>query len=128
MLQLDFTSNPNGKLFNDCFGDIRLRSNSFLVGTECEITYRNQFIGHAKIEVARSFSFSKITDAVAYLNCGRPAGYQRTLLNRYYNAGKMLHDETILQHLVFRWITRHQNQSILLKEWWDDKCQTYVIN
>lgn len=121
MLTIDFTSNPNGKLFNDCFGDIRLFNYSFQVGTECEICFRGQFLGYAKIEVARSFTFSRLNDAVSFLNCGRCAPYQASLLNRYYNGGKMLDPDTHLQHLVFSWIQRTEEQDILMKDWWESK-------
>jgi len=122
MLQFDFTSNPNGKLFNDIFGDIRLRSNSFQAGTECEISYHGQFMGYAKIEVVRSFPFSKLNDAASYLNCGKPTPYQASLLTRYYNGGKMISAETIFQIIIFRWIERKMEaQNILIQEWWDSK-------
>lgn len=121
MLQLDFTTNPNGKLFNDIFGDIRLYSHAFAEGTECEVYYKEQRLGTAVIETMRTFPFSRISDVVAYLNCGHPAPYQAALLNRYYNGGKMLAADAVLSHMVLRYTSRNmETQNILMKHYWEE--------
>lgn len=122
MLSIDFTSNPNGKLFCDIFSDIRLFSASFEPSTECEISLSGQLMGFATIVKAEKISFCHISDSFALINCGKPAPYQASLLNRYYNAGKMLPAETIFQIISFRWIQRiAEVQNILIKEWWENQ-------
>ena len=121
MLTIDFSTNPNGKLFADLFSDIRMKSLAFEPGTECEIMYRSIFMGYAKIEETRSFPFARISDVAALLNCGKRAAYQAAMLNKFYNKGEMLAPETILQHIVFSWISRSRAQEEMIKEWWNEK-------
>ena len=121
MLSFDFTNNPNGKLINDTFGDIRLKG-EFNVGDECLITLKGVEMGYATIEEIRIFSFSRLTNAASLINCGKPAHYQAALLNRYYNRGEILPPDCLLAHIIFHYMVRNiDNQSAMLKEWWENK-------
>jgi len=122
MLQIDFTSNPNGKLLNDFFGDIRLKSQAFFSETECEIFFKGNSLGFASIETIRNFPIARLSEAASLLNCGKPVAYQVALLNRFYNGGKPLAADTMLSHLIFTWTKRNiAAQAELIKEFWDSK-------
>jgi hypothetical protein len=127
MLQIDFSSNPNGKLLNDHFGEIRLKSASLCSETECEILFKHQSIGFANITSIRNFPINRLSDAAAYLNCGKSAAYQVALLNRYYNGGKPMPPDTMLSHLILSWTKRDiPAQEELFKDFWKSNLLNHI--
>jgi hypothetical protein len=129
MLQFEFSQNFNGKLFLDHFGDIRSKNEVFTIGEEGEVLLKNISLGYAVIEAARNFPFSRISDALSLLNCGKPAPYQAQLLNNYYGHGNMLAPDHQLVHVIFRYTQRNiENQTKLITEWWNEKTTHYDKN
>ncbi len=120
MIQLDFTSNPNGKLFQDVFIDIRLASQAFTEGTPVQIVFKGIVLGDVIIEEVSQVSFSGISKTIALINCGRSVAYQHTLLSRYYNQGKPIVFSQF-NILVLRWTYRRPAQTELITEWWNSK-------
>lgn len=122
MLQLEFTQNWNGKLFLDHFGDIRLQSQAFAIGVEVEIILKGTSLGIARIEAVRTFPFCLLSDVVSYINIGKPAYYQASLLNKFYNGNQPMESTRLLQHLVLGYTHRNiENQNIIMEDWWKDK-------
>lgn len=129
MIQLDFSTNPNGKLFCDIFHEIRINSQALATGVKCEIMHKGMFLGYAEILAVKNFQFSRLDDSDAYVNCGFPAPYQAALLNRYYNAGRLLPSDTIFSKLTLNYITRNMEATnILLKDYWNYKNKLYATN
>ncbi len=121
MIQLDFTTNPNGKLFQDVFIDIRMASQAYTEGAPVKIVYKGIELGEARIEEVTAFNCGTLSNVTSFLNCGRSAAYQRTLISRYYNKGYPA-DYLLLNILVLRWDRRDmQAQSALIQQWWDEK-------
>lgn len=125
MLQLEFTTNPNGKLFQDVFVDIRLASQAFTEGTPVQIIFKGTALGEALIEEVSQVSFSGISKTIALINCGRSVAYQHTLLSRYYNQGKPIVFSQF-NILVLRWSHRLPVQSELISEWWNNKSYSTI--
>lgn len=132
MQQLKFTNNPNGKLLLDVFGDIRLaNAEKFSAGSLLEIYLRNQLMGIAEVIGYKEFSFQRITDCIAHMNCGKGAAYQAKMLNIYYPEHAPLRPEATMMHVVFRWKKRNlPYQAELMKEWWNNKLEQepYITN
>ncbi len=120
--QLKFSTNPNGKLFLDIFGDVRLYDDAkFRVGKILEPTFKNSSLGYVEIIAVRVFKYSHIRDVFSFLNCGKHPAYQASLLQKFYPE-EAFNADTRLMHIVFQYTTRnltyHQE---LLKEWWEVK-------
>lgn len=121
MLQLTFSQNWNGKLFNDCFGDIRLHDPQlYIVGHQVEVIEKSMYHGIAEIVAVRNFKYRQIRDVLAFLNVGKPAHYQAELIKRF--SGFNLNEETLLDHIVLRYVERQkETQSNLMQLWWNNK-------
>lgn len=122
MLQVKFTSNPNGKLFNHRFSDIRLSDQEkYAVGNILAVQLSSKELGYVKVISFREFEFRQINDTVAYLNCGQPAAYQAELLTRYYFTTCKLQPRTKMIQIVFEYTQRDlQQHKYLMQEWWND--------
>jgi hypothetical protein len=123
MLQLDFSSNWNGKLFNDTFSDIRLHNPDInFLGNEMEVMEKSIYHGIVKIVAVRSFPYYKINDVLAFINVGKPAAYQAEILKRCYAKNQAIQPDMQLDHIVFTYTKRNiETQSQLLTEWWQTK-------
>jgi hypothetical protein len=124
---ITFTTNPNGKLFNDNFSDIRLADGEkYFPGNSLEVKLKNHALGIVQIMACREFKYNQITDVLAYLNIGKPAAYQADLLRRYYANVETLTNDSRLVHIVFKYtwqnISAHQT---LLQDWWQNKQHQY---
>lgn len=127
METVNFTSNPNGKLFNDRFADIRLGGMPFIQEAEFEAVYRGQFLGTVKIESIKRFRLRELNDADCLLACAKTAFEQAAILNRYYNAGEMLPADLVFYLIIFQYTDRcFETQNILIKEWWGTKSHSNV--
>lgn len=132
-MQLIFNDNPNGKLFLDIFSDIRIADSfKFSIGNEMEVVLRNKPLGFVKVVGYKEFSFKRLTDTLAHVNCGRSAVYQAKLLNSYYSkGGALLQPDTTFYWVVFKWTTRNlTQQSTLLEDFWKTKMdeQSHIPN
>ncbi|MES2457210.1 MAG: hypothetical protein V4594_16770 [Bacteroidota bacterium] len=127
MLQLKFSSNPNGKLLGDIFGDIRLADyEKFQSGNIIEIKLKKDVIGKAQVIGYKDFAFTRLTDTLSHMNCGREAAYQAKLLKNYYQG---LGDDSQLMHIVFKWVARYMEfQEALIADWWQSKRDQYPHN
>lgn len=120
-LQVKFSSNPNGKLFQDYFGDIRLPDEKFTVGNTMDVYFKSNNIGRVQIVATKDFKICNLTDSLSLINIGKHARYQVDLLNRYYATAK-LNGESIMRYVVFKWVVRDlQYHQSLLQEWWQSK-------
>lgn len=121
MLTFEFSNNHNGKLFNNIFGDIRLKG-EFSTGDEVEIIYRGIKMGNATIAHIRTFTFSRLSEAASLLNCGRSVPYQAAMLNRYYNRGQILAPDTMLAQIIFHYTDiNFKNHRQLLQQHLEEK-------
>ncbi len=120
MLQLKFSTNPNGKLFTDIFGDIRLADyEKFQAGNVMEVQLKKTIIGKVQVVGYKDFSFIRLTDTLSHMNCGREAAYQARMLKSFYQG---INDDTQLMHIVFKWAPRYmEHQEELIKDWWQTK-------
>lgn len=127
MLQLKFSTNPNGKLFSDIFGDIRLADyEKFQAGNIIEIKLKKDVIGKVKVIGAKDFSFVRLTDTIAHMNCGREASYQARMLKSFYEG---IGDDSQLMHIVFKWVTRNMElQEALMADWWQAKRDQFTTD
>lgn len=124
---ISFTNNPNGKLFNDNFSDIRLADGEkYYPGNNLEVRLKNQLLGIVQVMATRDFKYNQISDVLSYLNIGKPAAYQADLLKRYYMNVETLTNDTRLTHIVFKYIYQNIDlHAALLKDWWKNKLQQY---
>jgi hypothetical protein len=120
VLTLHYTVNANGKLFNDCFNDIRPSQEFYHPGAEAQIIYKSMNMGIGKIIAVRTFPFSKISDLLSYLNIGHHAAYQAEMLKRY-NHGSVTPDFKLDQLVIAYTQRNYEVQSELLTEWWKSK-------
>lgn len=123
-MQLNFSEIHGGKVFNDQFGTVRLwEAERFIVGNDFEILVRNQSMGYAKVVAERVFDYSQIRDVLAFLETGKSTYYLAAiLLNIYGGKEKQLPGDTKFVHVVLQYTNRNiDNQSILIKDWWQKK-------
>lgn len=126
--QLKFTSNPNGKLFADVFGDIRLADfEKFKHGNEIEIHLNKHEMGVVEVVGYKDFSFTRLTDTMSVMNCGHGSAYQASLLRRFYdNKDRKLNDDSMLMHIVMKWKRRNMLvHDTLMAEWWKSKKEQF---
>ncbi len=122
---ISFSTNPNGKLFNDHFGDIRIADiEKYYCGNVLELRLKNQVMGIVQVVAVREFKFHNISDILSYLNIGKPAAYQADLLKRYYLHQENLTSDSKLVHIAFHYTYRNINvHANLLQEWWQSKLE-----
>ena len=123
MLQLKYSENPNGKLFMDVWGDIRLADYSkFAPGQVLEICLRKHEMGIAEVIGYKEFTLKRLNDTTSHMNSGLPVYKQTGKLKFYYqNTGK-LDDDTIMMHVVLKWKQRNMAvQAELMADWWRSK-------
>lgn len=122
---ISFTTNPNGKLFNDHFGDIRLAdADKYYNGNTLEIRLKNQMLGIAQIMASREFRFNQISDVLSYLNIGKPAAYQADLLKRYYQQEASFTSDARFVHIILKYTYQNLNaHAAFLQDWWQTKLQ-----
>lgn len=122
MEQVKFTTNANGKLFNDRFSDIRFfESAKYKENIILQALYNSREFGYVKVISMRLFSFSQINDPISFLNCGKYAAQQADLLRREY--AKEFDSEimpgTKLVQVIFEYVQRDlEQQQYCLQDWW----------
>ncbi len=120
MQQIKFTSNPHGKLFLNYFMDVRLYDEEkYMQGNILEVVLNNKVLGTAKVVAIKPFKFCNLTDTFSFMNCGKHAAYQASLLEKYYVHEGPIVSETKLMQIIFHWELREMELfEFLLKEWW----------
>jgi hypothetical protein len=123
MVNLEFTENWNGKLFNDVFTDIRPHNpDIFFVGNEMEVMENSIYHGIAEVVAVRQLPFHKINDVIAFANMGRAAAYQAELLKRSFTKSQIAENEMLLDYIAFSYTERNiETQSELMSHWWETK-------
>lgn len=123
MNRINFTSNPNGKLFADIFSDVRLHDpERFFPAAKMDVYLKGMQMGTVQVVSFRSIEFRQITDILAYLVCGKPAAYLAALLRSYYENQITFTRHTQLDHIVFQWTSRNEEaHAHHLTEWWRAK-------
>lgn len=126
MHQLKFSSNANGKLFADVFGDIRLSDyEKFMINNSIEVWVGNDCWGIAEVVGYKDFMFKNIKDSIAIMNCGKGAAYQAILLKKFY--GDLAPDASIM-HIVFKWTIRYTEiQEPRLKDFWQNRMEQNTL-
>lgn len=121
-MRLQFSTNPNGKLFADTFSDLRLHdAERFQVGAVVEPYYKGMQMGTARIVALRTIEYRHISDVLAYLVCGKPAPYLAALMRSFYESQQAIEPHTRFDHLVLQWHSRnHEAHAWHLKEWWQE--------
>jgi hypothetical protein len=124
---MEYSHNPNGKLFADVWSDLRLSNpDKYYPGSELEIIYRGALMGYAKVVAVRRVQFKTLRDALSFLVQGRPAHYTASVLKRMY--GKIEPDDMI-DHVVLAYTKRNlENQSSLIADWWKTKNETSIAS
>lgn len=119
-MQVNFSSNPHGKLFPAFFQDVRLRDEEkYLLGNVHEIILNRKLLGVAKVVAVRSFRFSNLNDTFSFMNCGKHAAYQAAMLEKFYVHETKMEADTPLVQVVWHWEEREMELfEFLLKEWW----------
>ena len=113
-----FDENPNGKLFNECFNDLRLDGDKLKLGAEYEVFLQEQYMGRAVIVGLKQFTYQHLTDVMTLLTTGDS-------LPMYVAKLKQQHPEqelewnTPLYHIILKWVMRdHDNQAAFLHKYW----------
>ena len=127
MHQLKYTENHNGKLFADCWGDIRVSDiGKFYAGNVVEVYLRKYYLGTAEVIGNKEFCLKRLTDTMTHLNSGKSTRQQVRLLSFYYQNAAPLTDDTIMMHIVLKWKTRNMEvQSNLMEDWWRSKQEQF---
>jgi hypothetical protein len=120
MQSINYSSNFNGKLFSDCWGDVRLHNeDKFVAANSIQVLYKGKEIGLAQIVAVRSFEFRQIRDVLSFLDCGKPSYYLASVLQKFYGP---LQPTDLLDHVVLKYTHRNiELQQALLREWWNEK-------
>lgn len=127
MITIDIYRNYNGKLFCDNFSHVTIYSPELNPGDEVKITHRGLEMGIATVEALSHLPFSRINDALSFVNMGKSSQYQAAELNRMHNGGQTLAADAMISHIVFGYTERNiENQTQLIKEWWDSKKLNYI--
>lgn len=123
---MKFTSNPNGKLFPNVFQDVRMPNEKYTVGNVLQILYRSQTLGYAKVVAERTFPYNRLVDTFSFMNCGKHAAYQASIISNMYASNYNLKPDTRLVHVVMQWTERNTELfESMLTEWWQGvKCST----
>lgn len=120
--EIDLRENYNGKLYADVFSEMVPVSAYYKEGDLYQVKFRGINFGVARLEVIRRVYFTKISDAVAYLVCGRGAHYLAGILTRRYGVKNQLAPDAEFFHLVFKYESRNiLNQAPHFQEWWNQK-------
>lgn len=120
MQQVNFSSNPNGKLFPSFFMDVRLHDDErFVIGNVHEIMLNRKLLGVAKVVAVKTFKYSYINDVFSFMNCGKHAAYQTAMVKKFYQHELNFEADTRLMQIVWHWELREMELfETLLKEWW----------
>ena len=109
----------------DNFNDIRDHDpEKYYMGNTGEVMLGSLCLGIIKIVGITDLRFGKLTDAISYINIGKPVYHQAQLLNRMYNNGQPLLPQTRLDLLTVSY--EKQNVDVigeLLDEWYITKKQ-----
>ena len=122
MQTVNFSDNHHGKLFPDFFQDLRLPDEEkYMPGNVHEIQLKGNVLGTAKVMAIRPCRYCNISDTFSFMNLGRHAAYQASMLERFYVHRVTKFDaDTRLVQVVWRWETRnHELFDFLLTEWWN---------
>jgi hypothetical protein len=127
MQQINFSSNSHGKLFLDVFEDIRLADDfKFIAGNTLEVLLKNKSLGYAQVLAVKAFNFNKISDTLAFVNCGHHAAYQAAILQKIYG---QLTNESRICTVVLKYTQRNIEQhQLLLQDWWQTKLEQAAAN
>lgn len=129
MKKASFCKNENGRLFNDSFGLIALKSSHWKEGEEYEIDLNGSVLGIARLRIIREFPAIRLTDAVSLLTAGIGAAQLRATLAREINGNMWMPNETELYHLIFTYTRRNfDTQMNALHNWWNEKNQQHGTN
>ena len=123
-MEINFTHNYNGKLFQECFGSVQLQDlERFKIGNQFTCMYNGRNMGDIIVVAVKPFLFKYITDVLSYIECGQPAHYLAELMRQEASGQKEKIDPmTILQHVIFSYTERNTDMhTFLLKEWWQAK-------
>lgn len=126
--QLKFTSNPNGKLFADVFGDIRLADyDKFKHGTEIEVHFNKHEMGVVEVIGYKDFAFKRLTDTLSMMNSGYGCAAQMKMLKNFYETKeRKLTEDTLFMHIVMKWKRRNMPvHDALMADWWAEKKQQF---
>lgn len=122
---INFSQNWAGKLFHECFTTIRLHNEEkYQPGKIKEINLKGISFGYAEIVSVKKFSLIHLSDAISYVDIGKPAYYLRSILANMYANKIPIKDDTLFDHVVLRYTVRNiANQQPYLKEWWQTKIE-----
>ena len=117
MKQLHYSDNPNGKLFNDRFNDLRVDNIEALeLGEEYAIFLNNKYLGSAILIAKREIKMLHIGDILSYMHDGSPVSILSKKL-KLHNPDIAM--DTPLAHIVLEWDKRYiENQSLAIHNWW----------
>lgn len=117
---LYFDENPNGKLFNERFNDVRIDDeNKLVLGNSYEIFLNEKYLGKARIVALKDFMFQNLSDVLSYLTGGTPLKiFVAKLKNAHQN--ETFEWNTKLYHLIMEWQERDlDNQAEAIHQWWN---------
>lgn len=120
-----FTSNWNGKLLLDVFGTVRLHNpGKYSVGKKMNIMLNKTPMGIVKIEAIRTFQYRQISDALSYIDVGKPAVYLSQLMSNMYGHKGLLMPSSELDHVILVYEERNiEAHQMVWREWWESKQQ-----
>lgn len=125
--EIDLGENFNGKLFADVFSEMASVSSFWLPGTSYRLLHKGVDFGIIRLEALRRVYFSKISDALAYLVCGKGAHFLAGVLTRRHGVKNQLAPDAEFFHLVFKYESRNiTNQAPYLEQWWAAKTIEYA--
>lgn len=126
--QLKFSKNPNGKLFTDVWGDIRLADyERYSAGSKLQVVVNKHEMGVVEVVGFKDFRLQKLTHCLSMFNCGQGVKHQKMLLHKYYDTReKEINDDTVFMFVTFKWVHRNmEEQEQLMEDWWADKKEQF---
>jgi hypothetical protein len=70
----------------------------------------------------RRFKYMQISDALSFLDVGKPAYFLAELMKNFYRTNTKVDRDLLLDHVVLKYTQRNiPVHSALLKEWWQEQ-------
>lgn len=118
---LEFSENPNGKLFCDIFNHIDLHDpEKHKTGNVLNVLLNKKVIGQVTVVAVRTLPLRNISDMLSFLDIGKSPSFKTAQLREKWHPVPIGPD-TRLDHILVRYVSREiAPQTDELFKWWRD--------
>lgn len=124
---INFTANPNGKLFCTTFIDIRKPGDKYYIGNKVDVTFKNILFGTVVIKTVKHITAMDIGDVLSYANCGHSKPYQMAILSKFYNNCADMPSSTPFTIILLEYTSRNMEvQNNYMQNYWTEIQQNFT--